>query len=274
MCVKPWLLPNVDPTQPNPSGLAIFDAGTGFIENPGLIGLGWPNLNPGGNPDGLYSLCAPDCSGGIATPSPGGYYPGAIDAADFPEPAVQPACASGLNPYQHAITGCVQNPIVCGLNSAITIDQTVYTPHNAAGRDSDTVEATECLIHYTNAGDSDSIDPAILPGDPFRFLAGAQNPIASAVGQDVVVSDSLVTIPVISYPPGTPPTTPVSVIGFVQVFLNPSASATLPFATGPKSPNELPATIINMVGCGAGSTGQPILGNGASPVAVRLISPP
>jgi hypothetical protein len=32
--------------------------------------------------------------------------------------------------------------------------------------------------------------------------------------------------------------------------------------------------IINMAGCGTGSAAQPILGNGASPVAVRLISPP
>jgi hypothetical protein len=275
LCVKPWLLPNIDPTQPLSSGTPIFDAGTGFIENPLLIGLGWPNLNPGGNPDGLYSLCAPDCSGAIATPRPGGYYPGALDGADFPAPSVQPACASGLNTYQMAITGCVQNPIVCGANSGINIDATVYAPHNAAGRDADTVEASECLIHYSNPGDSDSIDPAILPGDPFRFLAGAQNPIASAVGQDVVVSDSLVTIPVINFPPGTPPpNTPVVVVGFLQVFLNPLATTPLP-VTGPApSSYELPAEIINMVGCGADRTGQPILGNGASPVAVRLITPP
>ena len=31
--------------------------------------------------------------------------------------------------------------------------------------------------------------------------------------------------------------------------------------------------IINMAGCGTGAMGTPILGNGASPVAVRLVSP-
>lgn len=270
MCVKPWLLPNVDPTQPSSSGTAIFDAGTGFIKNTALLGQGWPNL-AGGNPDGLYSVCAPDCSA-MPQPKQGAYYPVAIDPIDFPEPTAQPACASGFTPYQHAITGCVQTPIVCGANSSINIDISSYTPHNAAGRDADTVDAAECMIHYNNPGDSDSIEPSILPGDPYRFLAGAQNPIASAIGQAVVVSDSLVTIPVINTTPGVAPTNPVVVIGFVQVFLNPSASTTLP-VTG-TSNYELPAMIINMAGCGVGSTGQPILGNGASPVAVRLISPP
>jgi hypothetical protein len=32
--------------------------------------------------------------------------------------------------------------------------------------------------------------------------------------------------------------------------------------------------VINIAGCGTGASGQPILGNGASPVAVRLITPP
>ena len=90
-----------------------------------------------------------------------------------------------------------------------------------------------------------------------------------------MVSDSLVTIPVINNPPGTPANPSVTVIGFLQVFLNPSASSTMPYApAGPASTNEIPATIINMAGCGTSATGQPILGNGASPVAVRLISPP
>jgi hypothetical protein len=96
-----------------------------------------------------------------------------------------------------------------------------------------------------------------------------------------MVSDSIVTLPVINYPGTSPAPTvgapAVNVIGFLQVFLNSSATTTLPYGTGIaglKSQHEIPATIINMVGCGTSSTGQPILGNGASPVAVRLISPP
>jgi hypothetical protein len=170
---------------------------------------------------------------------------------------------------------------LCGANSSIKIDTSPYSSSPTGTRDGDTVAATDILIHYVSApGDSDSIDTATTPiplRPPFQFLGGNQNPVA--VGQDVMVSDSLVTIPVIDYPGTPPPPTvanpSVTVIGFLQVFLNPSATSPMPYApAGPASPNEISATIINMAGCGTSATGQPILGNGASPVAVRLISPP
>jgi hypothetical protein len=274
LCVKPWLLPNIDPTQTS-TAVTIFNPGTGAITAPSLVGKGWPNTtvaNP--NPNGLYSLCSGDCSTGITAPVAGAYYPG--DPAYFPAPPTSalPSCSTTLtNSYQLAVAGCVQTPISCGTssiinNSSINIDTNLY----GTTRDADTVAAAECLIQYDGAaGDSDSVDPA-LTRPPYEFVAGAQNPVASAVGNNVMVSDSLVTIPVINNPPGTP-TNPVQVIGFLQVFLNPT-STTMPYTTGPASPNEISATIINMAGCGTAAAGQPILGNGASPVAVRLISPP
>ncbi len=287
ICVKPWLLPNLDPTAASAAGaLSIFDRTTGAITNAGLVGQEWPSPNPLLNQNGLYAACG-DCSTTIptlaTTPAllPGQYYPGAIDAADFPAPAqALPTCSTGFNPYQLAVAGCVQQPISCGATATINIDVNPYVP-NAAGRDADTVQAAECLIHYVSAaGDSDSIDTSAAPSPPFQFLAGNQNPVASAIGKDVVVSDSLVTIPVINYPGGSSTPTlgnpSVTVIGFLQVFLNPSATDTMPYTNTtatPPIPNEIRATIINMAGCGTSATGQPILGNGASPVAVRLISP-
>jgi Flp pilus assembly protein TadG len=282
LCVKPWLLPNIDPTGTSTTN-TIFDGTTGAITAPTLVGQSWPK--PSYNSNGLYSLCNGDCSpgnGGIQPPiTPavaGGYYPGAIDAADFPAPAqALPGCSSGFNSYQLAVAGCVQTPISCGSTAlgpvTVNIDTNPYTPANGS-RDADTVAAAECLIHYvTSPGDSDSIDTATTR-PPFQFLGGIQNPVAGAVGNDVMVSDSLVTIPVINNSSGTP-TNPVTVIGFLQVFLNPSASSTMPLPSPPAGANnQIPATIINMAGCGTGATGQPILGNGASPVAVRLISPP
>jgi hypothetical protein len=200
-----------------------------------------------------------------------------IDAADFPAPTeALPACSAGFNPYQLAVAGCVQQPIVCGGASSIKIDINPYAFSNPGGRDADTVQAAQCLIHSTVAGDSDSIDTLAGPNPPapFQFLAGNQNPVAGAVGSAVVVSDSLVTIPVINAAPGSPaPTQTVNVIGFLQVFLNPLATQALPYSN-PASPYQIPATIINMAGCGTSAVGNPILGNGASPVAVRLITPP
>jgi hypothetical protein len=275
LCVKPWLLPNLDPTAASATGASsIFDRTSGAITNAGLVGQEWPSATPGLNPDGIYSLCGGNPCTNTVLPAPGGYYPGAIDATDFPVPTQGlPSCSATFNSYQLAVAGCVSTPISCGSTATVNID---VSASYAANRDLNTVTAAECLIHYSGAaGDSDSIDPADLQ-PPFQFLGGNQNPVASAVGNAVMVSDSVVTIPVIDTPGSPPPapSNPVTVIGFLQVFLNPSAIKTLPYTLGLQSSNEIPATIINMAGCGTSATGQPIFGNGASPVAVRLISPP
>jgi hypothetical protein len=279
ICVKPWLVPNIDPTT-NASGAAIFDAQTGAIKATGddsLVGQSWGsgggggggggNQNgpgqAGGNTNGLTARCG-DCSGGIPQPPvvAGQYYPGAID--DFPAPKqALPACVTdGFTPYQMAVAGCVQQPIACGANATVHVDTNRYR----SDRNVDTVTAARCLIHYKSAaGDTDSIDTATSQ-PPFQFLAGNQNPVAGAVGKDVLVSDSLVTIPV--FDSSDPPTTgkpSVNIIGFLQVFLNPYSSTM-------DTDDPIPAMIINLAGCGAAASGTPILGNGASPVAVRLIS--
>ena len=195
LCVKPWLLPNLDPTQAAAGTTSIFDRTNGYITNPALVGQEWPSPNPIQNQNGIYALCQ-NCSGSIPAPVPGAYYPGAIDATDFPVPTqALPACAGGLNSYQLAIAGCVQRPISCGAAFTINIDTAYYTTN----RDVDTVDAASCLIHYTAAGDSDSIDTPITP--PFQFVAGNLNPVTGA-GDQIMVSNSLVTIPVVDVYPG------------------------------------------------------------------------
>ena len=266
-CVKPWLLPNMDPTGTNPTA-PIFYA-TGAIADTTMLGKSWPNLNPGGNPQGLTASCpGGDCSGvgALGTPSPGKYYPGSIDSTDFPVPTQSlPSCSAGLNDYQLAVVGCVERPIACGAAPTINIDTNPYAFHTT-DRDGDTVEAGKCLIHDKGVvGDTDSIDPTWTSGEPFQFLAGIANPVANAVGKEVLVSDSLVTVPVFNSSAGVTPN--VTVIGFLQLFLNHQAVVLPP--PGPGA--QIPATIINMAGCGTTATGQPILGNGSSPVAVRLV---
>ena len=114
------------------------------------------------------------------------------------------------------------------------------------------------------------------PGASFQFLAGEDNPVvlsgALSAGTDIMVSDSLVTVPVINVDSTTPSPLPgfpsVRIIGFVQLFLNPSGAAAP--LTG-----YIRTRVINLVGCGTDiAATPPILGNGASPVVVRLISPP
>jgi hypothetical protein len=83
----------------------------------------------------------------------------------------------------------------------------------------------------------------------------------------MMVSDSLVTVPVFDVSPGdfNPAVPTAQIIGFVQLFLNPNGMETLPIGS-------INATVVNLAGCGTSAAQPPILGNGASPVAVRLIS--
>jgi Flp pilus assembly protein TadG len=278
-CVKPWLLPNLDPQYTN--GTTIFNATTGAITavspNPSL--LGWTS-SPGGVPMSL--ACGPsakprrapgDCSVTslpLPTPVAWNYYPGDDATTSFPHPTSSlPTCSliPKPTPYQESIAGCIQTPIAC--NSTVNIDISKY-----ATRDTETADAVNCLTHATNnPGDADQVDSATIPSPPFQFLAGTDNPVAVAnptlVGRDVMVSSSLVTVPV--FDPNTSGTwlttgTNVQIIGFVQLFLNPNSIA----ASG----TGVNTTVINLAGCGTSATGTPILGNGASPVAVRLITPP
>jgi hypothetical protein len=256
-CVKPWLLPNIDPSLG--PGNTIFNATTGAITHPGL--LGWTDPN---SPALFVASCA-SCTSPFPTPSQWQYYPGA--SSDFPAPTELPACNVALtNPYQRSMAGCVQTPIAC--NSTIHIDTLAD-----AGRNSQTGHAVNCLTHsLADQGDTVDSNPALTAGQPFRFLAGDDNPVASAVGQDTLVSDSLVTVPVFNSPTTSFSNPAVTVIGFVQLFLNPDGAAA-PVPPAP-NPGHIKTTIVNLVGCGTNATGPPILGNGASPVPVRLISTP
>jgi len=61
------------------------------------------------------------------------------------------------------------------------------------------------------------------------------------------------------------PTSPVTVVGFLQVFIN-SADGS----------DNINVTVLNIAGCGKGG-GAPVGSNpvaGASPVPIRLITPP
>jgi Flp pilus assembly protein TadG len=267
-CVKPWLLPNMDPTN---AGAAIFDPASGAI-NGGSGLLGW---NPS-SPTALPMSLDPACPGGNCTPplpaptSPTSwwtYYPG--DSSSFPAPTTSlPTCSlvPTPTPYQESIAGCVQTPISC--NSTAKIDV-----NNYPNRNTETADAVNCLTHTTaNKGDTVTTNPTPPPAAPFEFVAGDDNPVAvvdpTLSGKDVMVSDSLVTVPVFDVGTFSCTAAPCSagIIGFVQLFLNPAGTATPPSGS-------VSTTVINIAGCGTGATGTPVFGNGASPVAVRLISP-
>ncbi len=279
LCVKPWLLPNLSPN-PGAANPHIFDSASGDILDTNLLGWETPT---GFGATRLRTKCS-TTNGGTAdclpasanTPAAWQYYPGTTDPAtgSFPAPsATSVACTgcAGFNNYQLSIAGCVQTPISCyssappGPVQIINVDTT-----STATRDAETGTAVNGLTHATANGWGDSVDTAAPPSPPFQFVAGLGNPIPGLAGNAMMVSDSLVTVPVINadnvnWPPTNYPQ--VQIIGFVQLFLNP---------LGNPSPGSghIRTEVINLVGCGTGAAGQPILGNGASPVAVRLTTIP
>ncbi len=265
VCVKPWLLPNMDPSN---GGAQIFDPATGAI-NAGSNLLGWSFTSPNGMP--MRERCpSGNCTPPLPAPSTWHFYPGNDDPTSFPHPTFSlPTCSQipTLTNYEASIAGCIQMPISCNSND-VNIDISDYI-----GRNTQTADAVNCL---TNAIDgADTVTTTAPPNAPFEFVAGSGSPAAVAnpalIGQYVMVSDSLVTVPVFNSVTGTSPTNPVTIIGFLQLFLNPDGNLTP--ASGPNN-GHVKTTVINLVGCGTQSTGTPIiLGNGASPVAVRLISP-
>jgi Flp pilus assembly protein TadG len=266
LCVKPWLLPNLDPT--SAVGGTIFNATTGAITNSAL--LGWSSITATPTPKPMTLACTGGNCSGALTPAAWSYFPGDPNTTFPPPTTALPTCTqiSTLTPYQASVAGCIQTPISCNVNIA-NIDTINYSM-----RSSDTAYAVNCLTHDTTFGGGDTVTTTNPPTTPFQFVAGADNPVvlsgAMNAGTDITVSDSLVTVPVFDNSNGTVLATGNQLVGFVQLFLNPDSTPADPTSiTG-----NVNTTIVNLAGCGTNATGQPILGNGASPVAVRLISPP
>ena len=199
--MKPWLLPNIDPT--GTTGNAIFDSTTGAIQSPALVGLGWPGPN---NNNGLFSLCNGDCSAWhSADRSNNSRRILSRAAADFSPIQAPPACSSGftLVPACRRRLRSDAHFVWHEFTHQQLIRQHRYHHIRPQQRHSRCRHGCGDRVPHslvTSPGDSDSIDPATRR-PPLQFVAGNQNPIASAVGKDVMVSDSLVTIPVINNPP-------------------------------------------------------------------------
>jgi len=258
MCVKPWLLPNSDPSSASATPPTIFDPTAGTITNPSL--LGW--TSPTTTPLIINSLCeSGTCSLPQASPPAWNYFPG--DPGSFPPPTYTSSICGGatLTPYQLSIAGCVQTPLQC--NATVQIDAASY----GGDRNSDAADAVNCLTHTTN-GLGDTLTCTSPPTAPLQFVGGADDPIRGVSGNNMMVSDSLVTVPVFDSTAGANST--VQIVGFVQLFLNPDGQ---PTSDSGATNGQIKATIVNLVGCGSGPRpGATINGNGDSPVAVRLVT--
>ena len=254
-CVKPWVLPNMSLN--DLTGATPIFTSTGAIQDTALLG----KQDVSGR---FRSRCGGCANPAGLAPQVWRFYP--ADPSSFPPPNQSlPSCNVSLTPYQNSIAGCVTTPIVCG--TTVNLAQSTATNLHLQAS-----QAVNCLTHALN-NKGDQIDVTLMTSPPFQFLAGDDNPVVSARGTDVLVSDSLATVPVYNNTGGAPGSNPVTIVGFVQLFLNPDGRSAPP----PPGPGIFPGvntTVVNLVGCGIGATGTPILGNGSSAVPVRLVTTP
>ncbi|HEV2248001.1 MAG TPA: pilus assembly protein TadG-related protein [Terriglobia bacterium] len=247
-CLKPFLMPNCDPTPshaspPNNScqGVAgaygyFFDPTTGAIEHPGtypsgVIGMPW-TLHSNAGPSQWYLV------GFNGAP---------------------PSSGAALRTH---IKECTPAPLSCGA-TLTTANGKILGPTN---------QGTDALINANgdrlNQG-QDSIDTSV--GPPFAITGGANNPNSALVGKtffDYSQSPSVVTVPVYTgnaLPPGG---TTVTIIGYLQVFIKD--------ANHNANSDDIDVVILNISSCGGAPPGggggtPPIIAAAGSPVPIRLI---
>jgi hypothetical protein len=275
-CLKPFMIPNCDPGHaggsPCGAGAAtFFDPTTGAITNPGAAPAGVI-----GEDFDLSSSCGagPGCAApGPPTAGPGPkleYYPVTLGSAINACPS---SCGGGTS-FEEDIECCNPTPISCGTTATapvvnqLTLDSIVL-PEGAGGP---AQSGVECLIHQRPGSGQDVLDASPPLGYPLKIQVGNNHPLAGTVlaSNDLVTtSDSLVTIPVYDptplAAPGNPTVgTPVSVIGFLQVFIDQAFPA-----GGGKKPGEFHVYVVNVLGCGSSATGTAVAAGAAMPV--RLV---
>ncbi|MGH9495396.1 MAG: pilus assembly protein TadG-related protein [Candidatus Sulfotelmatobacter sp.] len=290
-CVKPWVVPNLNPRNPDGCTTActpFVNLSDGSIQNSGisLNGFGttgvigenfWLDSDCHGNPPGS---CLPranppqgNYTGGTAPAPPNLLYlPGQVGPGT---PLAIPSSCNG-DDYQNAIVGCDQPAnYYCGFPPATNPNPTANAVDLAINPRVGTSNGSQCLIHQSNPTDvgassgQDSLNPFGAPSSyPFQILAGSNNP-TGLNNTPVSISSSIVSIPIYDQTTAPPFTqnirSEVTFVGFLQVFINAADQL-----------GNVNVTVLNVAGCSNGS-GLPVSTTtqvGNSPVPVRLITPP
>jgi Flp pilus assembly protein TadG len=263
--VKPWLIPDCDPTNAPPGDCAaggyFVSPIDGSIQNNGSfigktitltdVGIGTPNVN---------------------TPTPGAlsYYRATVPIRP-PEPVCPStsaiSCAQvGSDDYHDNIACSSTSQFSCG--QTVGAGQTVFV---AGGTPALTDQATQCLIHASGQGLGLGQDVLTIPsGAPPVIIAGGDNnPNPSLQGlTSISRSDSVVTVPIyhsvinVNLCPGGVCTGTGTIIGFLQLGITQDAAGG----------GNVQGVITNVSGCNPGAlAATPVVGGGVSPVPVRLI---
>jgi hypothetical protein len=293
-CVKPWIVPDSDPIHPT-MGTCVgpgtgpgtvcskFVSPDGTITTPGTF-LGAPsgvigetfNLLPDCNSSGTvpcnqglpaFNIRAQPNVGTVPPSTPNLQYVPAL--VQNPSPAASSCVASGSNQqeeYQQAIAGCDNTtPYQCGVPFGGPSSTQVNLNENPYGANGDTSLGAQCLIHASSTGQANSgQDTLVNTSFPFLIQAGSANPLAVGSSTNISSSTSIVSLPIYDSTTALAvPTQQVTIIGFLQVFINYI-----------NTDGSLNVTVLNVAGCSDQATSTSPFVTGSSPVPVRLITPP
>ena len=283
-CVKPWFVPNLDPgNAPN----NFVSPTTGTIANAavppaGVIGETFTLIADCGRSGPRRGRCVPQETPKVNSyggPNSLDYVPGQVlnPAIAIAANSTISACAEvNNNDYTTAVAGCDQSTIyACGdsLVNTVELTEDPGPPRN------DSVNGAQCLINASGNNltqGQDYLAPAGPPpySYPFQILAGGNSALVVsagiAIGSQITSSPSIVSLPIydsnaVTITTGSTRAIPVTVIGFLQVFIN--------SATGTPTTGTINVTVMNVAGCGNSFPGPPV-DFGTSPVPIRLITPP
>lgn len=287
-CVKPWMVPNQNPNQPSTTcvGAAcnkFVSNVDGSLINPGVrpttangvigetftlfanCGVGSPCVFPGANPPqanvstGTFTAGPPPAMPNLS------YAPGEIVGGTLVRGV--PSCASsgggGVPEYEAAVAGCDQTTNYhCGTTGSLNRIDLTENPGGPAPS-GDSAAGIGCLL--TNNATTNPLtgqDFLDTTAYPYKITAGASNP-TGLNGKTITDSNSIVSLPIYdsALPLTTGPFINVTIVGFLQVFVN-QVNAN----------GSIDVTVLNVAGCGNGLPNPAVSGN--SPVPARLITPP
>ncbi len=243
-CVKPWLIPNCDPTHATPTNGQCAGGSFGYLVNPTNNTVSNPGVYPTGvigMPWQLHSASAPSQFGEAS-----------FDGSE------------SKSEYRTNIETCSSVLFHCG--------DTIYTINGKAVGPTD--QGVDNLINASSDGlnhGQDTLDTST--GPPFVIQAGSNNPFfPPGTTLSANQSTSVVTVPVYNGAPLCPGKScgnTQTVVGFLQLFVKDVVHS------GPD--DNIDTVILNVVACGSNSgtgNGPPVTGGAATLIPVRLVRNP
>jgi putative Flp pilus-assembly TadE/G-like protein len=262
--VKPWLIPDCDPTNPPPGDCAaggyFVSPIDGSIQNNGSfvgktitltdVGVGTPTVNTPPGTLNYYRATVP-----IRPPQPVCPSTSAVSCAQV-----------GSDDYHDNIACSSTSQFSCG--QTVGAGQAVFV---AGGSPALTDQGTQCLIHASGQGiglGQDVLTSAGGIAPPITIAGGDNNPNPALQGvTNISRSDSVVTVPIyhslinVNLCPGGTCTGTGTIIGFLQLGITRNAAGG----------GAVEGVIMNVSGCNPGAGNPVVSGGGVSPIPVRLI---